>query len=256
MVLKIIRKILFFPYWLWVIILFFTFLVSSTLLAILINFLYPGDRQKPLIGLYKCWSFLIMLCSGIVVRMHNRRILEGNLPCIMVANHSSNIDMFIGAYCLPLKTKPLAKVELKKIPLLGFLFSTVCVLIDRGSPESRQKGSRLLKEELRKKNTIFIYPEGTRNKGKKPLNPFYDGAFRFAIEGEVPLIAMCTINARNICPPDRLSIKPGFIDVYFIGPYDTKGLSIKDIPALKQKVYDDMQLVIGGKDSFYQKVLD
>jgi 1-acyl-sn-glycerol-3-phosphate acyltransferase len=249
---SLLKKIILIPYWIWVVLLFLTFLVSSTLIASLLFFVFRSRAQRALIGLYKIWSFLFLSLSGIPVRLINYEILRKNNPAIVIANHSSNIDMFIGAYSLPLNTKPLAKMELKKIPLLGFLFATVSVLIDRSNLESRHKGSRLLKAELRKGNSIFIYPEGTRNKGSKALNPFYDGAFRFAIEGGVPLVAMCTIHARSLCPPDKLFIKPGLVKVIFLGPYHTADLTANDIPKMKQQVFDDMHEVIQKNDPLYQ----
>jgi 1-acyl-sn-glycerol-3-phosphate acyltransferase len=90
---------------------------------------------------------------------------------------------------MPTSIKPLAKVQLKKMPLLGYLFSTVCVMVDRSSRESRERSSRAMLEELQGGATIFVFPEGTRNKGDKPLNAFYDGAFRFGIESGYPIVA-------------------------------------------------------------------
>lgn len=249
--LRILTWLLLIPYWIWLILVFVMFLVSSTIISSLLLLLLGKKAQRPLIALYKTWSALFFFCAGIRIRSINRRILKENNPAIIVSNHGSNLDMFIGAYSLPLNTKPLAKVQLKKMPLLGFLFSTVCVLIDRSSRESREKGSRRIKEEMKKGYTIFIYPEGTRNKGKEPLNAFYDGAFRFAIEGQVPIVAMCSINARGITPSDGYSVRPGTIRVIYLGPYVTAGMAANDLPLLKQRVYDDMYATIKREDPLF-----
>lgn len=247
-----IKKFLLIPYWLWLIIVFLMFLVSSTIISSLLLLLLQKKAQKPLIALYKTWSALFFAAALIRVETENSQVTRQNNPAIIISNHGSNLDMFIGAYVVPLNTKPLAKVQLKKMPLLGFLFSTVCVLIDRTSRESREKGSRKLIQELQKGYSIFIYPEGTRNRGNQPVNAFFDGAFRFAIEGQVPLIAMCTVGARSITPSDGYAVRPGKIQVTFLGPYHTKGLNQHDLPALKEKIHNDMYAYIGKHDPLFR----
>jgi len=234
---------------------FLAFLVTSSLAGLILIPILGKRAHEPMMAVYKFWSFTFFLCSGIRIRSSNREILFDNLPCIVVSNHGSNLDMFIGAYGLPLSVKPMAKVQLKKMPLLGFLFSTVCVLVDRSSKESRDKSSRAMIAEIRNGKTIFIYPEGTRNKGDKPLNDFYDGAFRFAIESQRPIVAMCSINARKLNPSDSYAVRPGTIRIRYMGPYSTAGLTKEDLPKLKEQIYSDMYATILHEDPMYQHLL-
>jgi 1-acyl-sn-glycerol-3-phosphate acyltransferase len=203
----------------------------------------------------KFWSAVFFVAGFIRVKIYNRERLFNHLPCIVVSNHGSNLDMFIGAYTMPTSIKPLAKVQLKKMPLLGYLFSTVCVLVDRSSKESRERSSRAMLEELQGGATIFIFPEGTRNKGDKPLNAFYDGAFRFGVESGFPIVAMCAINARAITPSDNYSVRPGTIEIQYLGPYETKGLKRDDVDALKQRIHNDMYKVLEERDPMFNKNL-
>jgi len=203
----------------------------------------------------KFWSAVFFAAGLIRIRVKNRERLFNNLPCIVVSNHGSNLDMFIGAYTMPTSIKPLAKVQLKKMPLLGYLFSTVCVMVDRSSRESRERSSRAMLEELQGGATIFVFPEGTRNKGDKPLNAFYDGAFRFGIESGYPIVAMCAINARAITPSDGFSVRPGTIEVQHLGPYETKGLKREDVNVLKERIFNDMYKVIEERDPMFNKNL-
>jgi 1-acyl-sn-glycerol-3-phosphate acyltransferase len=240
------------PYWIWLSVVFLVFLITSSLASAFLILILGKRAHVPMMWVYKFWSATFFFLALIPVRVLNRSVLRTNLPCIVVSNHGSNLDMFIGAYVLPPNTKPLAKVQLKKMPLLGFLFSTVCVLVDRSSKESREKGSRLMLEEVQKGNSLFLYPEGTRNKGKEPLNPFYDGAFRFAIESGKPIVAMCTINARAVSPSDNYSVRPGIITVQYLGPYPTKHLKKENLEELKQQVFDDMYAVIKQEDRMFR----
>jgi 1-acyl-sn-glycerol-3-phosphate acyltransferase len=245
------KYLFFIPYWIWMAIVFIIFLVSSFIIASILLLVFQKNAQKPIMLLYKTWSAIFFFCAGIRIQQVNREILLNNVPCIMCCNHGSNLDMYLGAYSVTLNTKPLAKVQLKKMPLLGYLFASVCVLVDRSSKESREKSSRLMMQEIQNGNSIFLFPEGTRNKSAEPLNPFFDGAFRFAIESQRPIVAMCTVNARNITPSDGYAIKPGLIRIKYLGPYVTKGLNKDDLPELKERVRKDMYAVLKREDPMF-----
>ena len=254
-VFKNLSYIFFVPYWIWLSLVFLCFLLSSSLLSLILISILGKKAHQPMMAIYKCWSALFFFCAGIRIKTLNKHLLKNNLPCIIVCNHGSNLDMFLGAYSPPISIKPLAKIQLKKMPLLGFLFSTVCVLVDRRSKESRDKSSRAMMQEIVNGNSIFIFSEGTRNKGNLPLNDFYDGAFRFAIESQKPIVAMCTINARNITPSDSYSVRPGTIKIKYLGPYETVGLTKENLSDLKQKVHQDMYNVLLNEDPMFKHLL-
>jgi len=235
--------------------LFLCFLVTSSILSALFLLILRKKAHQPMMFINKSWAYIFTFLGGIRIVQHNKEILNANIPCIVVGNHGSNMDMFIGAYCMPLKVKPLAKIQLKKIPLLGFLFSTVCILVDRSSKESRERSGRYLMEEIRKGAVVYIYPEGTRNKGDKPVNAFFDGAFRFAIEGKTKIVAMCTVNARKIVPSDSYWIQPGTIHVHYLGPYDASTLQRDDLEDFKMRIYNDMYNIIGQHDRMFSAKL-
>jgi 1-acyl-sn-glycerol-3-phosphate acyltransferase len=203
-------------------------------------------------AIYKYWSAIFFFAAGIKIKFKNRELVGKNLPCIFVSNHGSNLDFFLVSYSMPLGIKPLAKAQIKKMPLLGYLFTTVCVMVDRSSKESRERSSRAMLETLQEGKSIFIFPEGTRNKGSKPLNEFFDGAFRFGIESGFPIVAMCTIGARSITPSNGYSVRPGKIEIHYLGPYITKGLTKEDLPKLKARIHNDMYAEIKSHDPMFQ----
>ena len=246
------RFIFLIPYWIWLIIVFLAFLVSSTIFSILLRIILGKKAHNPTMAIYKFWSAFFFLAAGIRIRIKNRATLYNNLPCIAVCNHGSNLDMFLGAYAMPTSIKPLAKIQLKKMPLLGYLFTAVCVMVDRSSRESRERSSRAMLETLQEGKSIFIFPEGTRNRGTKPVNEFYDGAFRFGIESGFPIVAVCTIGARSVTPSNGYSVRPGSISIHFLGPYPTKGLTKEDLPKLKARIYNDMYAEIKSQDPMFQ----
>lgn len=88
--------------------------------------------------------------------------------------------------------------------------------------------------------SILIFPEGTMNRTNNVLQPFYDGAFRIAIETQSPILPMVVINAGKLMPPNQMLVKPGRIEVHAEEPISSDGLTLKDLPILKNKTYEKM----------------
>lgn len=118
-------------------------------------------------------------------------------------------------------------------------------MIDRSSKESREKSVAALKKDIAGGASVLIFPEGTMNKTAKPLGDFYDGAFRIAIETQTPLMPFVMLNNRKLLPRlNPLLARPGVITAIFITPVEVKGMTLDQLPELKQKVYDLMENAI------------
>lgn len=101
-----------------------------------------------------------------------------------------------------------------------------------------------LKEILKMGISILIFPEGTQNRSKEILQPFYDGAFRIAIETGQPILPVVVINAGKLMPPSRFHIEPGTISITVGKEIETSNLSMEDTKMLKEKVFDTMTEMI------------
>jgi len=133
--------------------------------------------------------------------------------------------------------KFLSKAEAPKMPFVGPLIKNLSVLVDRKSSTSRSNTFEKMALELEKVSSIFLYPEGTRNRTKDLIKPFYDGAFRLAIEHQIPIVVNTLVGTKKINSPNKLlTFLPGKITSYWEEPILTKGLTKEDIPLLKEKV--------------------
>jgi 1-acyl-sn-glycerol-3-phosphate acyltransferase len=114
-------------------------------------------------------------------------------------------------------------------------------LVDRSNSDTRAKSVRALKAAIKNGISIFIFPEGTFNETAYPLKSFFDGAFRIAIETQTPIKPILLVDTL-----DRLhfhsifSLTPGKNRVVFLKEVPVTDLTISDIPALKEKVYQMM----------------
>ena len=135
----------------------------------------------------------------------------------------------------------LGKYEMVKIPVFGWIYRAAVVLVDRKNAETRSKSVRALKSALRHGISIFIFPEGTLNMGTTPLKNFFDGAFRIAIETETPIKPVLLVDTLDRLHYNSIfSLTPGNNRVIFLDEIPVQGLTMKDIPFLREKVYDIM----------------
>lgn len=199
------------------------------------------------------WSATWMFLSFIRYRFINRLHYEKKKPYVMVNNHFSFLDMMIGAVTVYPNVRVLAKSEIKKVPFFNKLFAMSSVFVDRKSKESRAQSKKELAEAIEMGKSIWLFPEGTRNRTANPLKEFYDGAFKIAIEEQVPILALVTTNSRYINRMGSLILMPGVFEIRFLPPFDTKGLTLDDIPKLREDVFKAMEAEILKEDRWFSK---
>lgn len=88
--------------------------------------------------------------------------------------------------------------------------------------------------------SILIFPEGTQNRTKEKLQPFYDGAFRIAVETQEPLLPVVVVGANKLMPPGTIPLRPGKIKIVVGKAIPTQGLGLGDVSALKEQVRNEM----------------
>jgi len=193
----------------------------------------------------RCWSYLFSYLSLFFYRVHGAEKIDKNKPYIYVPNHGSYLDATAVVIAAPTAFKPLGKIEMSKIPLFGFIYKRVVVMVDRSTKESRSESVEKLKLVLQKGISILIFPEGTMNRTPHVLKDFYDGAFRIAIETKTPIAPFVVLNARKLMPRNNpLSVHPGVMDIVFADPIDVSEYTPEDLESLKLRVYKLMEEMI------------
>lgn len=168
--------------------------------------------------------------------------LQQDQSYIFVANHISYLDAAIIVKTFRHPVRPLGKVEMAKVPVFGFIYRKAIVTVDRSSAGNRSRSVQILKSILRKGISVLVFPEGTFNTTHRPLKEFYDGAFRIAIETGTPIKPVLFLDAYARMPFEfLLSLNPGRNKAVFLEEVPVDGLSVKDVPALREKVYSLME---------------
>lgn len=184
------------------------------------------------------WSFLI----GIRSKSYGWKPESTDTTSVIVVNHNSYLDTICSYIHIRSDFKTLAKKELQKAPLMGPIFLTSGIMVDRSSPKGRKASYDRMVAEVKNGVSVMVFPEGTQNRSDEPVREFYDGAFRLAVETGTPVIPSVIINSRQLMPQANFKkLRPGRIRQYFMDPIPTTGLKDKDIPALKEKVRKIME---------------
>jgi len=161
---------------------------------------------------------------------------------IFVANHISYLDAPVIVTTLRQHVRVLGKVEMSKIPVFGLIYRNAVVTVDRSSAENRARSVRILKSVIKNGISIFIFPEGTFNETHQPVKDLYDGAFRIAIETQTPIKPVLFLDAHaRMHYHSIFSLNPGRSRSVFLAPIPVEGMTSKDLPALKQQVYNIME---------------
>jgi len=138
--------------------------------------------------------------------------------------------------------KPLGKFESSKIPLFGLFYRHIVIMVDRSNPEKRAQSLQNLKAALKQKISIFIFPEGTFSMTEeKPLKDFYNGAFKLAIEMQVPIQPVLMVDSVDRMHFSSIfTLSPGICRVVYLPTVYVDNYTIEDLEILKDQVHQMM----------------
>jgi len=219
-------------------------LIVMTLLYVIIFTTVP-KKKAPHVAhkLSRVWARLLTIIFFIPVRVKNRHFIDPEKTYVFVANHQSQLD--IPAYALSCRNtiRFLAKAELTKIPLMGYIIRNLYLTVNRNDRSDRNKSIEVMRKSLDEGISVFLCPEGTRNKYEDPpLLDFRDGAFRLAVVTQTPVAGLTILNSgRKLSPLQPIALAPGVIHCVWDEPIETKGMTVEDVPALKEKVRQNME---------------
>lgn len=178
------------------------------------------------------WPLLIF------IKAYGKEQFQEGQAYVIVNNHQSALDFMVSATGCPILYKYLAKKEVMQIPLFGVAVGLFSILVDRKDEKSRQQSIERMENELKKGFSVFLYPEGTRNRTFAPLKTFYNGAFKLAIQAQIPLMVGTIVGAsRLMSPHQRFQLAPGIIKLYWEKPIGIqKDTAIEQLKTTTQNI--------------------
>jgi len=225
----------------------FLILMTLSLPIVGINMaITPGKRalRNNIYYLHHIFTPIFLTLVGIRLKVEGSERIDPKKSYVIVGNHRSSLDFIVNGHAFPGVFRFLAKQELLKIPVFGLIVRKMCLVVDRSSAMSRARSVVALKQQLAEGWSIFIYPEGSRNDSDQPLAPFFDGAFRIAIQTGAPVAVQTIVNIRHITA-NGAGLRPGIVRIVWDEPIPTTGLGAQDIEPLKEKAERMMRQRLG-----------
>ncbi|GAB2965950.1 hypothetical protein GCM10027048_40010 [Hymenobacter coalescens] len=189
-------------------------------------------------GLNRWWSILFIRMWGMPVSVERRGTWPAGQPVVYVPNHSSYIDIPLLFKAIPGHLNIMGKSSLTKVPLWGPIFGRGYISVDRTSAVSRGRSLVLARQSLEAGRSVVIFPEGAiAPKPGEELLPFKDGPFQLAIAAGVPLVPVTMPYNHRFMPDVKgLRVRYSKLRIVLHEPIPTAGLTVADIPALKERV--------------------
>lgn len=175
---------------------------------------------------------------GIKLVLRENQHATQNMSRIFIANHQNNYDILVAGQIVQKGTVTVGKKSLVWIPFFGLLYwITGNILLDReNKSKARDTLALVVREIAKKKISIWMFPEGTRSKGRGLL-PFKTGAFRTAIAAGVPIVPICVSNTNNI----KLNRwNNGYMIVEMLEPISTNDMAKEDARTLMSHCHQIM----------------
>ena len=159
---------------------------------------------------------------------------------IIIANHFSFIDIpALAALNIPFKF--IGKMQVNNIPVLGYIFKNLHIMVDRDSKESRKQTYIESFNSIDQGYSIGIFPEGGIKTEKVPtMAPFKNGAFAMALEKQIPILPVSLLGAYKIMK-GSFFINWSPCEIICHKPIYTDGYSSKDVDVFREKCYKILQ---------------
>ena len=171
----------------------------------------------------RIWAKIILFGMGFRVELETEEeIIEGK-SYMFVANHTSMTDIMLTLSVVKNPFVFVGKKELTKIPLFGFFYKRTCILVDRSSSKSRMEVFERAQKKINQGFSICIFPEGGVPLDESiVLDEFKDGAFRLAIDHQIPIVPITFGDNKKRFSYTFFSGSPGLMRVKIHSFFDTK----------------------------------
>jgi len=166
----------------------------------------------------RIWSELVLWIFNVKVEVVGKENVEFGKNYIYISNHASAMDIPALIHGIPDQIRFLAKQELGKIPLWGWLLKYGgYILIDRRNPKRAMRSVQRAIEKIKSGVSVLVFAEGTRSTDGKLL-PFKRGGFMLAIRAKTPIVPVTIIGSHKIMKKHKLEINPGTIKILLDKP--------------------------------------
>ena len=169
----------------------------------------------------------LLKMAGVTVEVRGFENIPQDRPVLYVGNHRSYFDILVGYTTAPGLLGFVAKKEMEKIPLLSkWMLNVNCLFLDRDNIKEGLKTILAGIEKIRRGVSVWIFPEGTRNKNEQLSNllPFKEGSLKIAEKSGCPVVPVAIKGTADVFEKHIPCIRPSHVIIEFGKPFIVKEL--------------------------------
>lgn len=186
----------------------------------------------------QAWANTILFVMGFKIDLFEEEALDNTKSYMFCPNHTSMIDVMV---MLSIAKNPfvfVGKKELTKIPIFGFFYKRTCIIVDRSDSKSRLAVFEEARRRLCEGLDVCIFPEGLVPADESViLSEFKNGAFKLAIEHQIPIVPMTFYDCKKLFSYTFFSGSPGVLRVKIHHFFKTEGLTLQESNTLKKATF-------------------
>ena len=197
---------------------------------------------------------LILLVSGVRLDIRGEENVPRDRGVLYIGNHRSYYDILITCTRFPDITGFIAKKEMNRYPVFNLWMRNIrCLFLDRNDLRQGMEIIKTATEMVKNGISVFIFPEGTRNKAENELDmmEFHEGSFRVATRSGCPIVPVVLHNTQDIFEAHLPKIRPTRVIVEYLPPIDPGSLTREEqrhVGASVRKMIYERLLAYNGRE--------
>ena len=178
----------------------FLIIFSPVMFALwLIGFISPSAKDKASRVIIHRAFCIVKLIADTKLIIYGKENIPTDSAVLYVGNHRSYFDIILGYIAVPGITGFIAKKEMNRYPLLRVWMRYIhCLFLDRSDIKQGLQTILSGVEKIKSGISIFVFPEGTRNKSDDEFLPFKAGSLKIAEKSGCPIIPVAINHSDDI----------------------------------------------------------
>jgi 1-acyl-sn-glycerol-3-phosphate acyltransferase len=171
-------------------------------------------------------------------RVLGREHVRAGQTYVFVSNHQSMVDI-LAVFATGLDYKWVSKVENFFAPFIGWaMVLNGYIPLKRGHLPSILRMFRRCERALKKGDSVFVFPEGTRSPDGD-IQSFFRGAFLLSVRTKAAVVPVIIEGTGQILPKSSVRITPYPVTIHILPPVDPAEVGY-DSRKLRDLVHEKM----------------
>jgi 1-acyl-sn-glycerol-3-phosphate acyltransferase len=187
----------------------------------------------------RLWARPALIILGARVKVSGLENISKSKHYLIMANHASYSDIPALFRILPFYLHFIAKIELKKVPLLGwYMAKSGMIFIERNNKSKSVESINAAAKLIKKGKSVVIFPEGTSgNNGE--ISVFKKGGFHLARASESTILPIRIKGTERVWPSHQnLKIRGGKVEIIIGKPIEFEDYASIELDELVVNVRD------------------